>query len=146
MKKGIMIMVITVLFFVTGCTKKNVNNDNNIENSKELLSYVSSGVVNNSLDELLKSFPNKTHKILKKVINSEEIKYNIVSLEKTTDKWTKHLNDVYSLVYLSNLNISECFEIKGSIEIKGSKTNTTEKIDNTYYCNFDGNWKLLFEI
>ena len=162
MKRGILLLVLlSFVMLVTGCKK--TDDFNEITTAKELLGYISEGLLSSNKDKIISSFPKEMHKVLNSIIDEKELKselnalkkkygddvlvdYNIISLEKQSDNWNKHLNDVYSLVYYRNLNIKECYQIKGNVKVSGSKVNTLDNINNTYLCNYDGDYKLLMEI
>ena len=164
MKRGLFILTICILcILTTGCKKETTTQTNYIEQSSELLSVVTDGALSGNKEKVLSTFPDAMKKTLNKVIteqnlntntnnlkkkygNDVTVSYEVKSLEYQNNEDTNHLNKVYSYVYYKDLKISECYKIVGNITYSGSKKETTESIEDTYYCNFDGEWKLLMTI
>ena len=154
MKKYLTIIVIFLFAFViTACGSSSV--DKKID---ELLDTYLEGFRNGDVDKMFSSYPDFAKEYYKKYVTKEKIvalleeygdnvqtSYKITDREKITEDELKILNDKIKTAFENNdfVSPSECYKIKGTTTIKGSKEEKTNDINDLWICKFDGSWKLI---
>lgn len=73
-----------------------------------------------------------------------KVSYKITDKKKVTDEWLEQNNKYLKEMYKTDKQMTECYEIKGTITFKSSKKEDTDEIEETWHCKIDDKWYLIF--
>ena len=62
---------------------------------------------------------------------------------KMDDEWVKENNAVLKEMYNTNKQMKECYQVDGTMTVKGSEKEQSGEIEELWYCDFDGEWFLI---
>ena len=154
MKKLIKIFVLVLLFFIaTCCGAKKLTKYSSVE---DLFDVYMDGFKNADPDRMISVYPDFAKDYFGKYVTKENIQKSLdnfgdnieMSIEVTRkDKLSndelESLNEEIKSTFTDYVLASECYLIKGNTHIKGSKTERDGTLDEMYYCNFNGTWRLI---
>jgi len=157
MKKLFSILAILLLVVtITGCGKSKDNEVKKDASYEELLDLYVEAFEKADIELLIKALPEFMAPFVRQEISNEDIKdineyygdnvkysFNITGKTKMSDEWLKENNAIIKNEFHSNMQADECYALEGTTEIKGSKNSITNKIEELWYCNFDGTWRLM---
>ena len=74
-----------------------------------------------------------------------ELSIEVTRKDKLSNDELDTINEEIKSTFTDYVLASECYLIKGNTHIKGSKTERDGTLDEMYYCNFNGTWRLIGE-
>lgn len=150
------IIVLLLVITITGCGKDKENGISKDASYEELLNLYVEAFEKEDIDILVKAFPDFMEPFIRQEISSEEIKeinsyygsdvkysFNITGKTKMSDEWLEENNAIIKNEFHSNTKAQECYALEGTTEINGSEHSITNEIEELWYCNFNGTWRLL---
>jgi len=155
-KKFFTIMLVALLSvtLITGCGNK--KEEEKQKSAEELVELYVRAYNEENPELLLEIFPSFMTKDIKKYVTAENIKeqkkeYGVDAVysmkvsgkTKMDDKWLEQNNKYIKQYYNTDVQMKECYEIEGIASIKGSLKEESHEIEELWYCNFDGDWKLI---
>ena len=161
MKKKFLALMLCALLsvtLITGCgSKKEEEKEEKKPKTAEELVELYSRAYNEENPELLyEVFPSFMTVELKAYVTAESIREQkeeygydaiysatITDKVKMNDEWLEENNKMLKKYYNTNTQMQECYQLEGTATIKGSLKEETKDIEEMWYCNFDGQWKLI---
>ena len=157
MKKILSFLFIAILAItLTGCaTTKDKKKGK--DRSLEYLVDLYEKAYNEEKPELLKEiFPEFMFETIDTHISKEDIKeqksyygsnakmeIKVTGKTKMDDEWLKENNDALKRVYKTDKQMKECYQVEGTMSVKGSENEHNGEIEELWYCDFDGEWFLI---
>ena len=75
--------------------------------------------------------------------SNTKLTIKVTGKTKMDDEWLEENNKVLKEFYNTDKQMSECYEVEGTMTIKGSKDEQSSNINELWYCDFNGKWYLI---
>ena len=160
MKKIFSILFIAILIIgLTGCSmggKKNKDKASKKASCQELITLYERAYNEEKVELIKEVFPDFFFKGIEDELTVESLKraksyygedakmtINAKCEKKMDDEWIERNQAILKEYYDTDVKVKECYELEGTSTIKGSKDEHTGDIEEMWYCNFDGTWRLI---
>lgn len=152
------LFVAIILVSLTGCSiSLGEKKDKKKERTLEYLVELYEKAYNEEKPELLKEiFPDFMLETIDTHLSKESIKkqksyygtnvkmeINVTDKTKMSDEWIKENNAILKDMYKTDMKMKECYQVIGTMSIKGSESEHNGEIEELWYCDFDGKWFLI---
>ena len=152
------LFVAIILVSLTGCSiSLGGKKDKKKERALEYLVELYEKAYNEEKPELLKEiFPEFMFETINTHLSKESIKkqksYNVANAKmeikvtgktKMDDEWIKENNVILKDMYKTDKQMKECYQVEGTMSVKGSENEHNGEIEELWYCDFDGKWYLI---
>ena len=158
MKKILSVLFVAIILVsLTGCSISLGGKKENKKKSLEDLVKLYEKAYNEEKPELLKEiFPEFMFETIDEYMSKEDIKeqksyygsntkmeIKVTGKTKMDDEWVKENNAVLKEMYNTNKQMKECYQVDGTMTVKGSEKEQSGEIEELWYCDFDGKWLLI---
>ena len=151
------LFVAIILVSLTGCSISLGGKKENKKKSLEDLVKLYEKAYNEEKPELLKEiFPDFMFDVIDEHMSKEDIneqksyygsnvkmEIKVTGKTKMDDEWLKENNDALKRVYKTDKQMKECYQVEGTMSVKGSENEHNGEIEELWYCDFDGEWFLI---
>lgn len=155
MKKVLTILFVSIIAItLVGCNEKKANKKRSYE---ELIDLYVRAINEENYKLLLEATPAFMKPFIEEELNNENIKeykkyfgtntkmsIEVTGKTKMDDEWLKYNNGILKSEFNTDTEAKECYALEGTITYKSDEKEENQKLEEVWYCNFDGEWLLMF--